>query len=143
MSVFRTLVPLMVITAIFAVGLSFLAVHRFDVAVTTRLLRSFEFALILALWVRADKQVRGYNAPFEFEAFVFFGWPVVVPYYLYRTRGWRGLALGAGIWFVRKPVRDSRDCQRLAGPISGWRGQERVKSRALFTNHSFFSSCRS
>jgi hypothetical protein len=36
--------------------------------------------------------------PFEFEAFVVFLWPIVLPFYLYRTRGWHGLLLGAGLW---------------------------------------------
>jgi len=38
--------------------------------------------------------------PFEFDAFVFFGWPVVVPYYLYRTRGKRGLILTAAVYLL-------------------------------------------
>jgi hypothetical protein len=38
------------------------------------------------------------SLPFEFDAFVFFGWPVVVPYYLYRTRGGRGLIVTAAVY---------------------------------------------
>jgi hypothetical protein len=29
-----------------------------------------------------------------------FLWPIVVPYYLYRTRGWQGLLLAGGIWVL-------------------------------------------
>jgi hypothetical protein len=60
---------------------------------TTNMLWSFLSATILVCWVRADMRGREFRAPFEFEAFVFFAWPIVVPYYLCRTRGWRGLLL--------------------------------------------------
>lgn len=49
------------------------------------------FSLLLAWWVYVDRRRRNYPAPFEFEAFVFFAWPVVVPYYLIKTRRLRGL----------------------------------------------------
>jgi len=45
-----------------------------------------------------DRRKRGFRVPFEFDAFVFFAWPIVVPYYLYRTRGARGLLLAAGFY---------------------------------------------
>ena len=32
--------------------------------------------------------------PYEFEAFVMFSWPITLPYYLYRTRRWKGLLMG-------------------------------------------------
>ncbi len=98
MSVSQSLIPLVVLTAIFAVGLSFLAVHGLGAPGRAELLWTFEFRLILAWWVRVDRRVRGFSVPFEFDAFVFFAWPFVVPYYLYRTRGRRGLFFGAGIW---------------------------------------------
>jgi len=98
MSFSKSLIPLLALTAIFAVGLSVLVLHGLDGPEATQLLWRFEFSLILALWVRADRQVRGFSVPFEFDAFVFFGWPIVVPYYLYQTRRGRGLLLAAGIW---------------------------------------------
>jgi len=97
-SVSKSLLPLIALTSIFAVGLSALVLHDLDTPETTELLWTFEFSLVLTLWVRADQQVRGFSVPFEFDAFVFFAWPVVVPCYLYRTRGRRGLLLGMGIW---------------------------------------------
>lgn len=56
-------------------------------------------ALLLMWWVYVDRHERRYPAPFEFEAFVFFAWPVVVPFYLIHTRRWRGLPL-VGALFV-------------------------------------------
>ncbi len=96
-SVSKSLVPLVALTAVYAVGLSVFVVHGLNAPDATQLLWGFEFRLILALWVRADRLFRGFSVPFEFDAFVFFAWPVVVPYYLYRSRGGRGLLLGAGI----------------------------------------------
>ena len=47
------------------------------------------FNYILAWWVYGDRHKRGFPVPFEFEAFVFFAWPIALPYYLFSTRGWR------------------------------------------------------
>ncbi len=56
------------------------------------------FVLILIWWINTDKYLRGLGVPYEFEAFAFFASPIVVPYYLYRTRGGRrGLLLGLSI----------------------------------------------
>ncbi len=54
---------------------------------------NFGFPYILACWVYGDRRQRGFPAPYEFEAFVFFAWPLVVPYYLYSTRDWRAATL--------------------------------------------------
>lgn len=93
----RSLVLLVVLTAIFSVGSSVIAWHGMPVPRETGMLWSLAFQLILACWVRIDRQVRGFRATYEFDAFVFFAWPVVVPYYLYKTRGRRGLVLAVGI----------------------------------------------
>ena len=64
----------------------------------------FGFSLFIAWWVELDRRRRGYGAPFEFSAFVFFAWPVLVPYYLYKTRGRRGvLWAGAVLVFFFAP----------------------------------------
>ena len=94
----QSLVPLVALTAIFAAGLSVLAARGVAGSQSTGLLWSFEFQLILTLWVLADRRNRGFRVPYEFNTFVFFAWPAVVPYYLYRSRGRRGLLLGAGVW---------------------------------------------
>ena len=63
-------------------------------------LRQFVFGALLAWWVYADRRARRMGMPWEFEALVLFLWPIVFPYYLYRTRGWIGLLLGAGFWLL-------------------------------------------
>lgn len=59
------------------------------------------FSLILASWVLADARKRRSQLCYDYGSFVFFAWPVVVPVYLFRTRGpWAFLTLlcFAGIW---------------------------------------------
>jgi len=94
----QSFLPLVALAAIFAAGLSVFAARGVAASRSTELLWRFEFQLILALWVLADRRNRGFSVPYEFDTFVFFAWPVVVPYYLYRSRGRGGLLLGAGIW---------------------------------------------
>jgi hypothetical protein len=97
-SVWQCLIPLVVLTTIFTVGRSFLAVHGLGVPGAAELLWTFEFRIVLAWWVSVDRRIRGFSVPFEFDALVFFAWPFIVPYYLYRTRGRRGLFLVTGIY---------------------------------------------
>lgn len=94
----HSLLPLFALTAIFAIGLSVLMAHGHDAPEDTRRLWTFEFSLMVALWVSADRRVRGFRVPYEFDAFVLVAWIFVLPYYLYRTRGRPGLVLYAGFW---------------------------------------------
>jgi hypothetical protein len=71
-----------------------------DIPRQTTGLWKFFFGLLLAWWVYSDRRARQVGMPFEFEAFVVFLWPIVLPYYLYRTRGWGGLMLGVGSWVL-------------------------------------------
>jgi len=52
---------------------------------------------VVAWWIEADRKSRGIPAPFEYGAFAFFVWPLLAPYYLIQSRGWRGLAVAAGL----------------------------------------------
>jgi hypothetical protein len=95
----KPLIFLFVLTAIYTIGLSVLAVH----AVTpppgqSRGLWAIVFGLILTWWVYTDRVPRRFSVPFEFEYFVLIAWPIAVPYYLYRRLGGRGVLLGFGVW---------------------------------------------
>jgi hypothetical protein len=93
------LVFLLVLAAIHTVGLSALTLHAvFPPSQESSGLWSIIFGLILAWWIYADRAARKFKLPYEFEYFVLFAWPIVVPYYLYRRIGWRGLFWGVGIW---------------------------------------------
>lgn len=59
--------------------------------------------LIMAAWVTADAHRRGRRLCYDYDSFVFFAWPVVVPVYLFQTRGvgaFITLACFAGVWLA-------------------------------------------
>jgi hypothetical protein len=101
-SALRVVLTLVTVTAIYAIGLSTLALHGYAARPeAAALLWTFAFRTLLAIWVRIDRRRRNVSLPFEFEAFVFFGWPVAIPYYLYRTRGRRGLLVSMAFYGLR------------------------------------------
>jgi hypothetical protein len=89
---------LLTVTAIYTAGRSILAFHGLIHSPEAGLFWSFGFNIILAGWVYFDRRAREFSVPFEFDAFMFFAWIFLLPYYLYRTRGRRGLLLLAGIY---------------------------------------------
>mgnify|MGYP000099465131 CR=1 FL=1 len=52
------------------------------------------FTVLIAWW--CDKDREGKSWPFEFGYFVFIFWPVILPFYLFKTRGVDGLVMFAG-----------------------------------------------
>ena len=61
------------------------------------------FPLVMASWVVADARKRGRRLCYDFDSFVFFIWPIIVPVYLFQTRGVRAfltLLCFAGICVV-------------------------------------------
>jgi hypothetical protein len=94
----KPLVFLFLLAAIYTFGLSTFAVHGvIPPPNQSRVLWTLIYGLILTWWVYADRGTRTFKLPFEFEYFVLFAWPIVVPYYLYRRLGGRGLLFGFGI----------------------------------------------
>jgi len=64
----------------------------------TDLFYIFSTNLLIAWWVKDDMGQKRFYGPYEFPAFVFFGLPVVLPYYLIKTRGWRGILNSVGFF---------------------------------------------
>lgn len=64
----------------------------------TDLFYSFSMIFLIAWWVKDDMHHQRFYGPYEFPAFVYFGMPLVLPYYLIKTRGWRGLVSTAGFF---------------------------------------------
>ena len=99
LSALRLLVVLLILSAIYSIGLAALASHGYSTRPeASALLWGLEFQALLAIWVRIDRSLRKSSLPFEFEAFVFFAWPVAAPYYLYRTRGKQGLLVMVAVY---------------------------------------------
>jgi hypothetical protein len=88
-------IPLIPLTLIFTATRGVLAAHHLSMPGESANLESVSQQLFVALWVYLDRQGRHLNLPFEFEAFVFFAWPILLPYYLVKSRGARGLLLAA------------------------------------------------
>ena len=58
---------------------------------------------VVALWVMADARKRGRQLCYDYDSFVYFAWFLVVPVYLFQTRGARAfltLMCFAGIWLI-------------------------------------------
>ena len=58
---------------------------------------------VIAFWVTADAQKRRRQLCYDFDSFVFFFCPIIVPVYLFQTRGVRAfltLLCFAAIWLV-------------------------------------------
>ena len=87
--------PLILLMLILTAAREVLASHHLNMPGETENLASVFQQLFVALWVYLDRQGRSLSLPFEFEAFVFFAWPIAVPYYLVKSRGARGLLLAA------------------------------------------------
>src|SRR5258705_2881193 len=49
----------------------------------------FTLPFIMAWWIVEDARKRGRKLCYDFDSFVFFVWPLVVPIYLFQTRGVR------------------------------------------------------
>ena len=92
------LLVLLVLTAIDATSTYFLAARGLKPSPETSFYGTMIHRMTVTGWVYLDRRFRELKLPFEFDAFMFFAWALVLPYYLYRTRRWRGLLLAAAIW---------------------------------------------
>src|SRR5262249_25191735 len=86
------------VVLIFLVTLDFslMAAHGKEASGFPGMVWTVVYALSLASWVKSDRRKRNVSVPLDHEALVFFAWPVAMPYYLYRTRGGKGLLEGIG-----------------------------------------------
>jgi len=60
---------------------------------------SYLFLTSIGLWVLSDAKSQRKVLPYDFDSFVFFGFFVVVPLYLWSTRRWRAV-VPLGIFFL-------------------------------------------
>src|SRR5438876_9798406 len=58
----------------------------------------FAIGLVWAVgwWLRTDSRRRGVLSVYDLGFFVYLAWPVVMPYYLIKTRGAKGLLIMLG-----------------------------------------------
>ena len=90
---------MIILTLIFSAALAVLALQHLNMPTESERLWSLFTQLFVACWVYLDRRDRHLSLPFEFDAFVLFAWPLVLPYYLYKSRGTRrGILLTAFIF---------------------------------------------
>lgn len=89
---------LIILGVIFASGSCIAATRGMRLSPDTNTLWHLMFQTIVALWIRADRLSRQLKMPFEFDAFVFFLCPALVPYYFCKTRGLRGSLIALGVY---------------------------------------------
>jgi hypothetical protein len=56
----------------------------------------FGTALLMACWILADCRRLGVKGYVDQGLVLFFGWPVVLPYHLFKTRRWKAFVALAG-----------------------------------------------
>lgn len=49
------------------------------------------FAMAIVCWLRIDCARRGLSPPFDLGLLLCIAWPILLPYYLLKTRGWRAI----------------------------------------------------
>ncbi len=82
----------------FVVGISVLhftvmGYAGYDPSIEAETLMAWSLTFMFAWWALEDAKRQKYHRPYEFGAFIFFAWPVVLPAYLVATRGWRGILI--------------------------------------------------
>ena len=55
------------------------------------LLYELSFLWVMGWWLLKDRKVRGVKWVLDMGLFLYIAWPIVMPYHLIKTRGWRGL----------------------------------------------------
>ena len=86
-----------------AVGLAFSVAPNGEISKRADLVSRFAVPLVIASWVIADARKRGRGLCYDYDSFVFFVYPIIVPFYLFQTRGIRAfftLLCFAGIWLI-------------------------------------------
>ncbi|KLV08937.1 hypothetical protein ABT56_01660 [Photobacterium aquae] len=63
---------------------------------TSDSLWGFIFAISIAIWAKKEAAIKNYGPPFNFGAFMFFVWPIILPHYLIKTRGSDGIIMYLG-----------------------------------------------
>jgi len=54
------------------------------------------FAVLVAMWCIEDAKLSKFRLPYDYGAFMYFLWPIVLPYYLCATRRMDGVVMFFG-----------------------------------------------
>lgn len=85
---------LLLIGTVFSIQQCYMGYIEIESPDSLYVLWMFVFAVLVAMWCEQDKTRKGW--PYEFGFFVFLFWPLVLPYYLIKTRGIDGFIMYLG-----------------------------------------------
>lgn len=71
------------------VAFIFLGMHQIQLSSSSLYLYSISLSLILALWVHYDSRLSGISLGMDQAMYIFLGWPIMFPIYVFRSRGLR------------------------------------------------------
>ena len=71
-----------------------------DLSEATSSAWTFIYVILVALWVQRDSLNEKFERPFDFGLFLYLFLPVLLPYYLVRTRGVEGIFTFLGFVLV-------------------------------------------
>jgi hypothetical protein len=66
-------------------------VSRHEAPPIFQLIYIFGFLWIIGWWLKRDSRKQGVSLVFDTGLFLYVAWPVIMPYYLLKTRGAKGL----------------------------------------------------
>ena len=92
----KIILVLFVLATVYSFVQIILNINGMEASTSSETIWALIFATLVAMWANKEPLHKSFDAPFEFSAFVFFLWPLVLPYYLFKTRGSEGLVLFAG-----------------------------------------------
>lgn len=92
----------LILGAIIVTSVTFTLIHikyglsELDVPERSEYLWVLIFTLLVAMWAVKEPKQTEHKGLSPFGAFMFFAWPLVLPYHLVKTRGIEGLVLFLG-----------------------------------------------
>ncbi|MCI0332520.1 MAG: hypothetical protein L0228_04780 [Planctomycetes bacterium] len=95
--------PLLLFSIVLAALLAAYLAVGMSPSTSFEVVASFSWSLLLAFWVVADARRRKGIPCFDFGLFCYVFLPLVVPWYCFWSRGWRGaltLVAIAGLWLA-------------------------------------------
>jgi hypothetical protein len=95
--------PLWGLTALLVIATSFcvlITMQGGEISNASATFYNMAFGYLAAWGVELDRKALGISAPFEYSAFMFFFWLILLPFYLFQTRRWRGLVVAVAILFI-------------------------------------------
>lgn len=67
----------------------FFAAQQAQQSSLIRFLYTFSFSMLLTLWVQYDSRLSGISMGYDQAFYMFCGWPILFPIYVFRSRGFR------------------------------------------------------